>query len=81
MTGAGYAVSGKGDNAQTITMDQLPAAVKAAAEKESAEAKIIEMKREWKDGKPIYNVTYNENGKQMEIEYTIYGTLLSKGPE
>ena len=78
---SGCAMFQKEDSGQQISMDQLPAAVKAAAEKEIAGAKIIEVEKELKDGKPIYAVTYDENGKEMEVEYSEDGTLLSKGPE
>ena len=78
---AGCAVFEKGDNAEKISMDQLPLVVKAAAEKETAGCKIIEVEKELKDGKVVYAVTYDEKGKEMEIEYSEDGTLLFKGPE
>jgi len=78
---AGCAMFKDGDNAVTISMDQLPPVVKAAAEKETAGCKIIEVEKELKDGNVIYAVTYDEKGKEMEIEYSEDGTLLSKGPE
>lgn len=71
----------KGDHAKELRMDQLPPAVKAAAEKETAGCKIIEVEEETKDGKTIYAITYDEEGKEMEIEYSPDATLLSKGPE
>ena len=36
---------------------------------------------ETKDGETIYAITYDEEGKEMEIEYSTDATLLSKGPE
>ena len=72
---------GKSDNAQEISMEQLPAAVKAAAEKETAGTEIIEVEKEMKDGAVIYAVTYKENGTEMEVEYSPDGTLLFKGLE
>jgi len=78
---SGCTLFGKGDNAKTITMNQLPGAVKTAAEKEIADSKIIEVERELKDSMTIYAITYNDNGREMEVEYSPDGTLLSKGPE
>lgn len=77
----GCAMFEKKDNADEISMDQLPLVVKSAAEKETAGCKIIEVEKEFKDGQVIYAVTYDEKGKEMEIEYSEDGTLLSKGLE
>ena len=78
---SGCSLFHKSDSDQKISMDQLPAAVKAAAEKETAGTEIIEVERELKDGTVIYAVTYNENGTEMEVEYSENCTLLFKGPE
>ncbi len=78
---SGCALFGKSDHAKEIRMDQLPPAVKAAAEKETAGCKIIEVEEELKDGKTIYAITYDEKGTEMEIEYSTDAVLLSKGPE
>lgn len=77
----GCAMFEKKDNAEVISMEQLPSVVKTAAEKETAGCKIIEVEKEFKDGKVIYAVTYDEKDKEMEIEYSEDGTLLFKGPE
>lgn len=71
----------RGDQAKEIRMDQLPTAVRVAAEKETAGCRIIEVEEELKDGKTIYAITYEEEGKEMEIEYAEDGTLLFKGLE
>ena len=78
---SGCTLLNKDDHAKEIRMDQLPPAVKVAAEKETAGCKIIEVEEEQKDGKTIYAVTYDEKGKEMEIEYSEEGTLLFKGLE
>jgi hypothetical protein len=78
---SGCALFGKSDHAKEIRMDQLPPAVKAAAEKETAGCRIIEVEEELKDGKTIYAITYDERGTEMEIEYSTDAVLLSKGPE
>lgn len=78
---SGCALFAKNDHAKEIRMDQLPPAVKAAAEKETAGCRIIEVEEELKDGKTIYAITYDEKGTEMEIEYSTDAVLLSKGPE
>lgn len=66
---------------QDITMNDLPAAVKAQAEKEVAGCKILEVEKEIENGKVVYAVTYDEDGTKMEVEYSEDGKLLSKGKE
>lgn len=39
------------------------------------------MEKEIKDDNVIYAITYDEKGKEMEIEYSEDGTLLFKGLE
>ncbi len=78
---SGCAVFEKADDAEKISMDQLPPVVQVAAEKETAGCKIIEVEKELQDGKVIYAVTYDEKGEEMEIEYSEDGTLLFKGLE
>jgi hypothetical protein len=66
----------------TITMGELPDAVKPLAEKETDGCKIKEVERETKKGKVIYAITYwDQEGALMEIEYAEDGTLISKGLE
>ena len=66
---------------QVINMEDLPVAVKPLAEKETEGCKIIEVEKEIKDGNTIYSVTYDQDGTEMEIEYTPDGKLISKGRE
>jgi uncharacterized membrane protein YkoI len=66
---------------QVIAMEDLPAAVKPLAEKETEGCEIIEVEMETKDGEIIYSITYDQDGTEMEIEYTPDGKLISKGRE
>ena len=66
---------------QVIAMEDLPAAVKPLAEKETEGCKIIEVEKETKDSEIIYAITYDQDGTEMEIEYTPDGKLISKGRE
>jgi hypothetical protein len=66
---------------QVIAMEDLPAAVKIPAEKETADCRIIEVEKEIKGTETIYSITYDEDGTEMEIEYTSEGKLIYKGKE
>ena len=66
---------------EVISMNELPAAVKPLADKETAGCKIIEVEKEMKNGKVIYAITYDQAGIEMEVEYAPDGTLISKGKE
>lgn len=79
--GAGCAGFCSKEADQVISMNDLPAAVKSLAEKETAGCKIIEVEKETKDSKVIYAITYDQAGTKMEIEYSPEGKLISKGKE
>lgn len=69
------------EQAQLISMNELPAAVKSLAEKEVAGRKIKEVEKEKKNGKVIYTIDYEQDGTEMEIEYSEDGKLIYKGKE
>lgn len=69
------------DDEQQVTLDQVPAAVKATILKESAGAKITEIERETKDGKTTYEAEFLLNGKEIEIKVAPDGTLLGREAE
>ena len=79
--GTGCSHIGLGQPDQVISMNDLPAAVKPLAEKETAGCKIIEVEKEMKHGEVIYAITYDQAGTKMEVEYTPEGKLISKGKE
>jgi uncharacterized protein YxeA len=66
---------------QVITMADLPEAVRTLVEKETVGCRIIEVEKEMEGGKIIYAITYDQDGTEMEIEYTPDGKLISKGRE
>jgi uncharacterized membrane protein YkoI len=66
---------------QVITTSDLPEAVRTLVEKETAGCMIIEVEKEMESGKIIYAITYDQDGTEMEIEYTPDGKLISKGRE
>ena len=78
---SGCAIFGDKECDKVITMNDLPAAVKAPAEKELAGCKVLEVEQEMEHGKVVYAITYDDAGTKMEIEYSPDGKLLSKGKE
>jgi len=78
--GALYAED-KGKTEEKVTIDQVPAAVKATILKEAGDHKITEIEKETKDGKTIYEAEWIADGKEIEIKVAEDGTLLSKETE
>ena len=63
---------------ETITMTDLPAAVKTAAEKEIGGGKVYEVEKELKNGQAVYEIVYDDAGAKMELKYDEAGKLLKK---
>lgn len=66
---------------EEVTLDQVPAAVKATIVRESVGGKITEIERETENGKTIYEVEFLLNGKEIEIKVAPDGTLLGREVE
>ena len=66
---------------ERVTLDQVPAAVKATILEEAAGAKITEIERETKNGKTVYEAEFLLNGQEIEIKVAPDGTLLSREAE
>ncbi|MBI5865327.1 MAG: PepSY-like domain-containing protein [Planctomycetes bacterium] len=66
---------------ESLTIDKVPAAVKAAILKETAGGKIKEIEAETKNGKTIYEVEFVRDGKTIEIAVAADGALLPHGEE
>ena len=64
-----------------MTLDQVPAAVKATILKESAGGKITEIERETTNGKTIYEAEFILDGDEIEITIAPDGTLLGREVE
>ena len=58
---------------KTLTLDQLPAAVKAAALKQANGVPIKEIEEETKKGKTIYEVEFGDT----EVTFDVNGKVLS----
>ena len=59
-----------------VTIDQVPAPVRATIEKETKGASIKEIERETQKGKKVYEVEYVRNNKQYEVHVAEDGTVL-----
>ena len=65
-----------------VTIDQVPAAVKATIEKEAGDNKIEEIEEVSKDRKVVYyEAEWKTGGKEIEIKVDPSGKLLSKEVE
>ena len=66
---------------EEVTLDQVPAAVKATILKEAAGAKVTEIERETKNGTTVYEAEFVLNGREIEIKIAPDGTLLGRETE
>ena len=66
---------------ETVSLDQLPDAVKATILREAKGGTITEIERETKDGKTIYEAEFLLDGAEIEIEIAPDGTLLGREVE
>lgn len=72
------AASGCASQETTVTMNDLPPAVRATLEKEIAGGKISEIEKETKGGKVVYSADAKIDGKEYEIAIAEDGKLISK---
>lgn len=61
-----------------ISLDDVPATVKATILKEAAGAEIEEVVKETEDGKVVYEAEFEVDGQEVEIEVSPDGTLLER---
>jgi hypothetical protein len=61
-----------------VTIDQVPAPVKATLEKESSGGTISEIEKDTTEGKTVYEADATIGGKKYEIKVAEDGTLLTK---
>jgi uncharacterized membrane protein YkoI len=66
------------DDDVTVTLDQVPAAVKATIEKAAQGGKITEIEREGEGDKAVYEAEVVIEGKEYEIKVAADGKLISK---
>jgi hypothetical protein len=61
-----------------LTMDQLPAPVKAAVEKESAGGKVGEVEKETHRGKTFYEAQITKDGRESYVHVSPEGKVLKR---
>jgi len=75
----------EGDNEdedeEEVSLDDVPAAVKATILKEAAGAEIEEVVKETEDGHTVYEAELIINGQETDIKVAADGTLLGKEVE
>jgi len=69
------------EDEEEISLDDVPAAVKATILEEAGDADIEEVVKETEDGQIIYEAEFEVDGKEIEIEVAEDGTLLEKEVE
>lgn len=79
----GMAFAARAGNAQEeeVTLDQVPAAVKATILREAAGAEITEIEREVRNGKTVYEAEFLQGGQAIEIKVAPDGTVLAREVE
>ena len=69
----------KGKRKEThLTMDQVPAAVKATLERESAGAKVEEIEKETEHGRTFYEAEIVKNGQASYVHVAEDGKVLKR---
>lgn len=63
---------------QKVTMDELPAAVKATVQRESHGKTIESMTKEQENGHTVYEIEVVSKGKGQEIEISEAGKVLKR---
>jgi hypothetical protein len=71
----------KDKDEKNVTIDQVPAAVKAAILKEAGDNKIKESEAETKNGTTVYEAEWVADGKEVEIKVSADGAVLKKKVE
>ncbi len=64
-----------------VTMNDLPAAVRATLDRESAGGRVSEIERETKKGRTVYSADMVVNGVAWDIAIAEDGTVLSREKE
>ncbi len=66
---------------QTISMAEVPPAVKATLDREAKGGQVTESEKEMKNGKTVYSFDAKVDGKAWDIVIAEDGVLISKEPE
>jgi uncharacterized membrane protein YkoI len=63
---------------QDITLDQLPAPVRATVERETKGGQIKDIERDLERGQTIYEVEFMLDGQEYELDVSADGQLLER---
>jgi uncharacterized membrane protein YkoI len=66
------------EDEEEVSLDDVPAAVKATILKEAGDAEIEEVVKETEDGRIVYEAEFEADGKEIEIEVAENGDLLER---
>lgn len=66
---------------QDVPFDALPPPVKATVQREVKNGQILDIERETKRGKVVYEVEFVDGGQEWEIHVAEDGTLLKRRPD
>jgi len=69
---------GEDEDEEEVSLEDVPAAVKATILKEAAGAEVEEVAKETEGGQIIYEAEFEVDGKEIEIEVAENGTLLER---
>lgn len=69
------------ENETPVAMNDVPAAVRATLERESAGGKVTEVEKELKNGKTVYSADLTINGVAWDITIAEDGAVISKEKE
>lgn len=64
--------------ADEVSIDQVPPAVRATIERELRGGKLEEIERETRNGRTVYEVEFERDGKDREIHVAEDGTVLKR---
>lgn len=64
--------------ADEVSIDQVPPAVRATIEREVGKGRLEEIERETRNGRTVYEVEFERDGKDREIHVAEDGTVLKR---
>ena len=66
---------------EDVTVDKLPAPVRATLEQETKGGKVTDIEKDLEKGQVIYEVEFTLDGKEWELDIAEDGKLLERRPD
>ncbi len=63
---------------EEVSIDEVPAAVRPTIEQYAAQGRITEIERETEDGKVVYEIELDVDGKEVEFQVSAAGDYLGQ---